>query len=255
VKRFILVTVALAALILAPGISASVRSTHWCGTLFAQGTGNRNYRLQVHNLTCAKGHSLAVRTYYAGRATRGYSCASPLFCWTRGHVRWFHSYLITASPPPPTPPPPPPAAVGTRSNPFPLGSSAHNSEWSIRVNGVNFDAWPPIAATNMFNDPPPSGYSDVMPNLGLQYLGAGSASVSFDLVVNLSAVGNAGIAYVPFDLQHDCGVLPEPNELDYTTVFSGATFNLNLCFQVPTSDAGSLELHYGNSDVGWFALR
>jgi len=123
------------------------------------------------------------------------------------------------------------------------------------VNSVNFDAWPPIAATNYFNDPPPPGYSDVMPSLGLQYLGAGSANVSFDLVVNLSAVGNAGIAYVPFDLQHDCGVLPEPNELDYTSVFSGATFNLNLCFQVPTSDAASLELHYGNSDVGWFALH
>ncbi|MGZ3374662.1 MAG: hypothetical protein ACXU9Z_15335 [Gemmatimonadaceae bacterium] len=123
------------------------------------------------------------------------------------------------------------------------------------MNGVNFDAWPPIAATNMFNDPPPPGYSDVMPNLGLQYLGAGSANVSFDLVVNLSAVGSAGIAYVPFDLQHDCGVLPEPSELNYTSVFSGATFNLNICFQVPTSEAGSLELHYGDSDVGWFALR
>jgi len=47
----------------------------------------------------------------------------------------------------------------------------------------------------------------------------------------------------------------QANELNYTSVFSGATFGLNVCFQVPTSDAGSLELHYGDSDVGWFALR
>jgi hypothetical protein len=251
-KRSILIGFALAALTLAPAVSASEHSTRWCGKLLSS-SGNRNYRLQVHNLTCTQGRSLAVRTYKSGKAPRGFSCRSALFCWTRGHVRWFHSYLISAPPPPP----PPPAAVeGTRSHPFPLGSTAQNMKWSLRVNTVNFDAWSLIASVNQFNDPPPPGYSDVMVNLGIKYLGTGSASVSFDLVVNLSAVGSAGIAYTPFDLQHDCGVLPPPNELDYTTVFSGASFDLNLCFQVPTSDAGSLELHFGSDAAsGWFALR
>jgi hypothetical protein len=31
---------------------------------------------------------------------------------------------------------------------------------------------------------------------------------SHEVVQDLSAVGDAGIAYVPFDLQHGCGVCP-----------------------------------------------
>jgi hypothetical protein len=39
----------------------------------------------------------------------------------------------------------------------------------------------------------------------------------------------------------------------FTTLFSGATIQLNLCWQVASSDASSLEMVY--NDQSWFALK
>lgn len=152
--------------------------------------------------------------------------------------------------PTPTPAPTPSPAVGTRSNPFPVGTKASNSTWAVTVNSTNFDAWSVVQAANEFNDPPPSGSQDVMSNLTISYLGPGSTTLT-DLITNLGTVGQSNVEFTSFG--NDCGVLPSPREIDFNTLFSGATIQLNLCWQVPSSDVPSLELVY--NDQSWLALK
>jgi hypothetical protein len=155
--------------------------------------------------------------------------------------------------PAPTPAPvpiPPPPPAGARSNPFPLGTRAANDSWAITVNSTNFDAWPVVQAANEFNSPPSPGGQDVLANLSITYLGAGSTSLS-SLIVDLGVVGQGGVEYTSFT--NDCGVVPSPSEIDYNTLFSGATIQLNLCWQVSSVDVPSLEMVY--NDQSWFALR
>ena len=146
--------------------------------------------------------------------------------------------------------PVPSHAVGTRSNPFPLGTRVAGSQWAITVNSTNFDAWPLVEATNAFNHPPASGVQDVMSNLTISYLGAGSSDLS-PIVTELSIVGQSGVGYTSFG--NRCGVLPSPEEIDFSSLFSGATIQLNLCWQVPSSDVASVELAASNQT--WLALR
>jgi hypothetical protein len=82
--------------------------TRWCGVI----TVTDSFRLRVHNLSCPAARAMATRYLTTGNYPRGYFCAaSILYCWTRGHARWFRGYPYTPPPPPPTPPPPPPPAT------------------------------------------------------------------------------------------------------------------------------------------------
>jgi hypothetical protein len=152
--------------------------------------------------------------------------------------------------PTPTPAPTPSPAVGTRGNPFPVGTRVSNSAWAVTVNNTNFDAWPVIEAANIFNDPPSQGGQDVLTNFTISYLGPGSTTLS-DLIIDLGVVGQSGVEYKSF--VNDCGVEPSPSEIDYSTLFSGATIQLNLCWQVASNDASTLELVY--NDQSWLALK
>src|SRR5207247_1955617 len=89
-------------------------------------------------------------------------------------------------PAPPAPPAPPPPAVGTRTNPLPIGTTgvaqaaaiSARGQWSIRVTGVQPDAWPEIAATNIFNTAPAPGYVDFMVLLSVTWNGDAPATIS-----------------------------------------------------------------------------
>jgi hypothetical protein len=229
-------------------------SSHWCGQTYG---GNRQYRIKAHNLTCSATRRLASNYASTGRYPRGYFCAADIFyCWTAGHVHWFRGFLITAPPTPPPPPPPPTSTVGTRSNPFPLGSTAQDARWTFRVNSVNWDAWPVVQAANMFNVPPPAGYVDVMASLTAQYIGPGTTTI-IDFSTGYGVVGSDGILRYSFT-GATCGVLPSPQDIDYSTFFSGATFDLNDCWVVPVSQLGSLELYWNDVEANasaWWALR
>jgi hypothetical protein len=57
----------------------------------------------------------------------------------------------------------------------------------------------------------------------------------------------------------NCGVLPSPEQIDYSSMFPGATFSLNLCWQVHQSDVASVEMFWsgwppGSADI-WWAVR
>jgi hypothetical protein len=152
--------------------------------------------------------------------------------------------------PVPIPVPPPAPQPGARTNPYPLGTRAASSTWALTVNSTNFDAWPVIQAANIFNSPPSPGGQDVMANLTISYLGPGSTTLT-DLIIHLGVVGSGGVEYRSFT--NDCGVLPSPREIDYSTLFSGATIQLNLCWQVALADVASLEFVY--NEQSWFALK
>jgi len=157
--------------------------------------------------------------------------------------------------PAPAPPPPPPGS--TRSNPFPLGTAASVTGWTIKVNSVQFDAWPVVQAANLFNDPPASGWADVVVSLTMTYTGTSTGTPWLDN--DLHYVGASNVSYPLSGFDHYCGVPPSPDLLDFDTVLPGGAVTGNVCFQVQTSDEPTLIGFWNglfSSSIGpWFALR
>lgn len=153
----------------------------------------------------------------------------------------------------PTPDPTPPAVI-------PFGTSGQAGTWDIRVTGaVNFDAWDVVLEENMFNDPPPAGWTMVLVPLSLTNLGA---SAQTPLGTTGYVVGDAtGVERT--DIQDPaCGVIPW--ELDvFATVRPGGTIRGNMCFVVQQEDVPTLRLGWPATANIWtnslpdveFALR
>jgi hypothetical protein len=202
---------------------------------------------------------------------------------TTGHVRWTFnlpsdaasgqwqvriacahggaaSASFTVPPPPPLPPPPPPA-VGTRSNPFPLGTDAHDSRWNVRVSSVNWDAYSAIAAVWPTMPAPPTGLQDVMVNVTVTWLQTNEKTdPSFELDPSFDVVAGNGNPYynrTGGGILQACGGVPDSLD-DVTYMLPNTPVTGNLCWQVLSTDVSSLELHYENQysgGEGWFALR
>ena len=156
--------------------------------------------------------------------------------------------------PTPTPTPPPTPVLGTRGNPYPLGSAVPVKDWTVRINWVKFNAWPDVLAANKFNDAPASGWEDVVTNLTLTYTGSGVGHA----IDRLNYVGASSVAYPLSGFAHFCGVPPAPKFSDFNEVFSGGTVTGNDCFQVQVADEASL-VGYWNGFLQpagpFFALR
>jgi hypothetical protein len=165
---------------------------------------------------------------------------------------------LAPKPAPKPAPPPPPAPVGNRSNPIPVGQpgtapgSIFSGPFTIVVNSVNPDAWRVVAAADPSNRAPAPGDVDYLVNLTIRYDGTTTADIG-DVAAFLAAVGQSGIAY---EIPQRCGVLPSPREIDYSDILPGATFVLNLCWQVHQRDAGSLAMYWSSGSSGpWWALH
>lgn len=223
------------------------------------GEDTTTFRVQAQNLSCRVARSYVQRYVNKGGAhPRGYRCAetASYFRCIKG-IRWYRATVVEQPTPPPAPQPPPPAAQGTRTNPWPLGTTAGDSVWQIRVNSVDFDAWNDgvLTAANPFNDPPPAGWQNVLVNLTIGYTGTATVSFTFGFDIYLGTVGAGGVPYRSYNLQHDCGVAPTPNTLDYDYLLTGATININECWQVPQTEVATLQLWYDRWSNGFFALR
>ena len=145
---------------------------------------------------------------------------------------------VGASPPPAAPPPPPPPAVGTRSNPIPVGTDIDLGDgWRMRVDSTIPDATAQVLARNQFNDPPEPGRQFFIVRVSATY--TGPASRRFDAGYRLRAVGAAGVSYSTFE--DSCGVIPD--EISAAEVFTGGTVTGNECWQVRSSDVSSLVLY------------
>jgi Ca2+-binding RTX toxin-like protein len=155
----------------------------------------------------------------------------------------------------PAPPAPSAVPVGTRANPYPVGTPVPLGDgWTMRVVGTTPNATAAVLAENMFNDPPAPGFQFFIVRVQATYTGQGSDS--FDGSFRMRAVGSAAVSYSTF---HDsCGVIPD--EISDAKVFTGGTIAGNECWAVRNSDAGSLVMYddplLGNSATQkFFALR
>jgi len=136
--------------------------------------------------------------------------------------------------PTPVPTDPPPAVPSL----VPLGTWATIGDWKIRFTKVDWDAWPEIKATNQFNDPPPTGYTLVMPWLEYEYIG--SDRVELDPMGGFYVVGSGGVEYDQFS-DPSCGVLPDPDvAMNNPTLRNGGKAAGWICFAVQSSDVASL---------------
>jgi hypothetical protein len=140
----------------------------------------------------------------------------------------------------------------TSANPIPLGHAVTFKDgWNIKVVSTTFDATAQIVAIPG-NRPPPPGAQYTMVNLSATYTGGGS-SVLDEVGDRFETVGAHNFAYDTCYEQ-----LPPPVLSLYATVFSGQTESGNVCYQIASNDAPSLELKaYGGYSTGyvWFALR
>lgn len=137
--------------------------------------------------------------------------------------------LAPAPPPPPAPAPPPP--LGSRENPLSINTPFQSSVWHFTVGAADFDAWPEIAVENIFNVPPPLGWSYVTVPVTYTYLGTSTGSPFWD--TELEYVGNNGIVYDD-GISPGCGVVPNQVS-DLGDMYPGATATGNECVPVPTS--------------------
>jgi hypothetical protein len=130
----------------------------------------------------------------------------------------------------------------------------------VTVTAVYPDATAQVLAANQFNDPPAPGRQFFMIAVSAIYSGSGSSRL--DSGFAMRAVGASQVAYTAFDLDNNCGVLPDPNlDLSDPEVFTGGMVSGNAaCWSVLSSDANSLVMFYDDALASperrtWFALR
>ena len=167
----------------------------------------------------------------------------------------------TATPLPtdtPEPTPTPTPVLGSRANPVPLGVVVEILEadvpyWGFVVSDTKPNANEAVRAANQFNDPPEPGNQFYMVYLEAKYLGPESASFFSDF--SLKTVGQSAVVFTPFG--NSCGVIDDELPV-FTELFTGGAIKGWECWQIPTSDADSLQLlldeDFGDTRV-WFALR
>lgn len=126
------------------------------------------------------------------------------------------------------------AAVGTRGNPAPAGSTVKLGEYSVSLGATATNANDVIAAENQFNEPPVAGRQFVMVPVTATYNGSESGLPWIDLSVNF--VGSAGNTYGGSGSTDDyCGVIPVALS-DQGEIYSGATSAGNVCVSVPSAE-------------------
>jgi hypothetical protein len=126
--------------------------------------------------------------------------------------------------------------------------------WTIKVVTVLPDAGAAVMAENQFNTLP-AGLQDFMVTIQVVYDGP---SGRFDDSA-MRAVGASGIGYTDFG--NSCGIIPQPTPGpdflgSWPEQFAGSTVSGNICWQIPSGDAGSLEMYINTSGApSFFALH
>lgn len=128
----------------------------------------------------------------------------------------------------------PPPALGTRSNPYKLGTTFSSGNWKLKLGKADTDAWSEIRAENPYNDPAPKGHRFVMAPVTAGYHGKNTGLPW--LSVQAEFVGKSGRAYDQWTAgAFGCGVLPN-DLLDVNDLYPGAKATGNVCAVVPATD-------------------
>lgn len=126
---------------------------------------------------------------------------------------------------------------GTRANPFPLGSTLSNDEWSVTVNSFDANATDAVLAENQFNDEPGPDQTYALANLTVTYLGNESGTPWEITVAYITESGNVINS-------HDA-LAVTPDELSHNELYTGASATGNISFMIPQDDAGVLRVQAG----------
>ena len=121
------------------------------------------------------------------------------------------------------------------TSPIEVGAVVQVGSWRLRVSGVTPDATGQVMAENEFNEPPGEGNQFFIASVEATYTGTDSSTFWLDMT--LKAVGEASVAYEPFDAT--CGVIPDDLN-DTGETFPGGTVTGNVCWNIESSDATSL---------------
>jgi Divergent InlB B-repeat domain len=158
--------------------------------------------------------------------------------------------LLTATfvkrPAPPRPPAPHPPAIGTRTNPLPLGApvdikfSFSNEQWRLRIVSTQPDATAAVLAENQFNDPPAPGRQFFIVTVAVDYVsGAQAWNPGIRVAGQLMAVGPSNVVYSTFGSTSRCGVIPD-DITDKGDLLPSGSMTGNICWQVPSAEVVSL---------------
>ncbi len=144
-------------------------------------------------------------------------------------------------------------AGNDRENPVPLGETVNVGDWTVQVVDVTLDATKTILAANATNHPPAEGNQFAMIRVDITYNGGDTVSV--DNGIGFAALGSANVGYSQY--YDPCGTYPDPTSA-VTKLHKGDSATLNVCWEVSTSDARSLELYvqayYTFLPRVWFSL-
>lgn len=145
----------------------------------------------------------------------------------------------------PTPEPSvtPAAAEGTRANPYAIGETVGNDDWSVVLSAPR-EAGAEVSAENQFNSPPAEGFEFYIVPVSATYTGADTGAAWLDLQV--AFVGSDGVTY-----SDSCGVIPDSLN-DVGELYAGGVAVGNTCVAVPAGADGLWTVSAGWSDPVFF---
>lgn len=126
---------------------------------------------------------------------------------------------------------------GTRANPYPMGSTVANDEWSVTVNSFTANANEQVKAENEFNDDPAEGLAYALVNVTITRVGTEAETPLFVSVKFVSSGGNS------YDTTDAMVVGPDP--IDPSELYEGGTVTGNVVLQIPEGEEGVLEITPG----------
>lgn len=127
--------------------------------------------------------------------------------------------------------------VGSRANPYPLGTAISSRDWTVTVNSFNTNATGKVMGANSFNEEPPSGKTWALANVTVTYIGDDSASPSAVGVSYVTGSGNTVQTYDAFAVV--------PNQMSTNELYNGASATGNVGLLIPEGDAGTLRIRPG----------
>ena len=124
----------------------------------------------------------------------------------------------------------------TRDNPVPIGTAIDTPNgWRIAVLSVTPNANKLIAAqSRYYNNPPDEGHQYFMARLSIVRIGDAVSLLDRDF----DAVGGSNVSY-----DSGCGY-STPDYLPRVEVFPGGSVTGNVCWEIRSSDVGSLVMYY-----------
>ncbi len=141
---------------------------------------------------------------------------------------------------------PPAEPDGSRQDPFLIGTSVGNDEWTV-VLGAPHEAWDEIRAENRFNEPPEEGMEHWIVPVTATYTGEETGLAWIDL--EFAFVGEDARTY------DDCREVIPDDLMDIDELYEGGVAEGNVCITVPAGADGLWTVSDRWSDPTFFAAE